>query len=143
MERADRTSRLSDIARVKFISGRSEDDAVNYARECDKQGIDPEDRELYEQGRGIIEMQAELRTESISDNRGEKYCAFLKDVNSEGVRTDNLAFGIDFKRDLLVKYFPGRFGVDGKQPLKDVSSVKVGKIFKRVVEYSKKQGKKN
>ena len=56
---------------------------------------------------------------------------------NEGINfSEDVERDADGKRNLLMKYFPRRFGKDGNQPLKNKMGVQIGAIFSRLMRYS-------
>jgi hypothetical protein len=76
---------------------------------------------------------------SAFSGRVDKYAGFLKDVGDSGIDFRSYNFHVGAKSRLLAKYFPGRFGPDGSQPITDYEGLQISKIFDRVVEYARKQ----
>ena len=62
----------------------------------------------------------------------DKYAPFLAEVMGRGIRVRDRYAQPDSKREMLEKYFPGRFK-PGKQSLRDYTPVQIGFVFQRIV----------
>jgi len=108
-------------------------DGRQYCEACDVLGLEPEFDDLY--SLGIAEKHSIIfpAKEKISD----KYSNFYREgivLNENDFRAD-----IDEKKRLLLKFFPRRFGDEGKQPIADMEEAKAGRLFNHMIDYSKKK----
>ena len=88
-------------------------------------------------GRIVFSPQSFCIGDNLADGKiiHPRYLSFCKDVRSKGIRVDGygpLTQDLELKRELLVKYFPRQFGEDGRQPIVDANSTRVGVTFRRV-----------
>lgn len=119
--------------------------AIEYFRLCSKLGIEPEAKDLSEQGQLEIECENEIRNFFLDsdskaedlDSRLEKYKSFYK----KGKFLDMKDFqkDVELKAELLENYFPGRFGENGKQPIRFKTDAQKGFLFKMLMEYAEKR----
>ena len=122
-------------------------DGVKYVQICNELGIIPGILELSELG------QAELRFNSIqrgleksvvekSQKKGIKRKRSVpnkryENFYDEGGRLNlNIGACSDEKNELLIKYFPGRFGDKGRQPVCNMDYLSVGALFNKLVKYA-------
>jgi len=129
-----------DRKRKEALAG---SDAKNYFSLCVELGIEPEDKELSDSGRAERLSDLEGRDLVVERVSEPNYSGFLKEARSFGVRAENLSADPIFKRSSLEKYFPGNFGEDAKQNLKEYSPAQVGTIYKRVLVTAKKKNPNN
>lgn len=114
-------------------------DALSYYNLCNEYGCEPENSFLYEQGKAEFEFQQkkEQSLEAIVDTGAE---AFLRKVGIMDL--NNFQQNSDYKKKLLMSYFPGKFGRDGSQSLeaKAYTPMQIGYMFRNVVlSYKKKR----
>jgi len=115
-------------------------DAISYFDLCEELGIEPENQELYDSGRAEKISNLEEKTSVGKQvSTGPDYSGFLREARSFGVRTGDLSADSRFKRTSLEKYFPGKFGEDARQNLKNYSPAQIGVIYKRVLTTAKKK----
>jgi hypothetical protein len=110
-------------------------DGFNYKKACDVLCLTPEFEDLYEQGAAEESYLKSLKIEK-KDNF-TKYSGFYNAgiiLNEKDLRLD-----IDEKKRLLLKYFPGRFGNRGKEPIADMEDAKAGRLFQHMIDYAKKR----
>ena len=114
-------------------------DAIGYFDLCEELGVEPEDSELYNLGRAerLSGLEGIEFSEKIS--KEPDYQGFVKAAQNFGVRAGDLSADSNFKRKSLREYFPGNFGEDAKQDLRDYSPAQIGTIFKRVLATAKKK----
>lgn len=74
-------------------------------------------------------------SEETARNRKAKYKLFLQDVARRGI-SPNPKLYVDVKKRMLEKYFPGQFSPE-KQDLSRQTIAQVGRIFNKIVNYSR------
>lgn len=105
--------------------------AIDYFTLCEQLGIEPEERSLYDKGR--LEFSMEEQAEEIKRRtKTSKYGLFYEEGRFLMKANTNV------ERTLLRKYFPGRFGDKGKQPLRKMGDSQVRKVFEKILKYSEK-----
>ncbi|MEK6913711.1 MAG: hypothetical protein AABW47_03515 [Nanoarchaeota archaeon] len=117
----------------------------DYAHACDSLGLEPEFRDLYEQGlaeRLHLERQNQEASlmELTSNNNARLHTLNYSGFYKEGtvLKEKDFRADVDEKKRLLMKYFPKRFGNDGKQPIADMEDAKVGYLFQKLIGECKK-----
>ncbi len=73
------------------------------------------------------------RKRTIPDIRYQKFYDEANELSS------NIGRDSDEKTELLVKYFPGRFGDKGRNPVNNMNYLKVGSLFNKLVNYSQER----
>jgi len=73
------------------------------------------------------------RKRTVPDIRYQK---FYNEANKLSL---NIGGDSDKKTELLIKYFPGRFGDNGRNPVNNIDYLKVGALFKKLVDYSRER----
>jgi hypothetical protein len=121
-------------------------DALNYARLCSKLGIDPELKDLYEQG--ILEYEQtpegkerkKLLEAKLEKELREK--EFLETAKTSGVRKYDVDLDIKQKKAILQEYFPESFGPKGNNNLSrniyKKNPEKIGIAFKKLCRFYEK-----
>lgn len=133
---------------IKYIERKRKEalynrDALNFARYCDLSGTHPEDELLYEQGKAqslYKQKTMKLKKPKRKKSRLEKITE--KEFLRKGSRLNlqDYASQANYKRELLMEYFPNKFGPKGSQPIKDYALASVGFLFKRVYNsYNKRK----
>jgi hypothetical protein len=79
-----------------------------------------------------------LLAEQIARTRKQKYKDFAQEVRDRGLSL-NIYKNTDSKRELLGRYFPGKFNSE-KQDLRHHTIAQIGKVFAKVYNYA--QGRK-
>lgn len=69
-------------------------------------------------------------------SKREKYQGFFEEARQLNV--SDFSVSADRKAEILAKYFPGRFGDNGKQPLSRYDSTQIGSLFNTMFNYAKK-----
>ncbi|RMD67573.1 hypothetical protein D6817_01195 [Candidatus Pacearchaeota archaeon] len=115
-------------------------DCLEYFLACNALGVEPEWRDLYEQGRVLAQVR-EARADSKTA-RAELYANFAREAEQLGISL-TLDKQTHEKVRLLEKYFPKRFGVRGVQPLNALESCAIGKIFLNLLNYAQKRATRN
>ncbi len=126
-------------------------DVVAYARLCDEMGIDPELPEFYELGQMEISRAekrlSELECMASAPGNSDGKKARKRHVNpltylkfySNGIKLGtNIGKNDKEKRNLLLQYFPGQFGDNGREPLKNKDAVYVCAKFNHVMNSARK-----
>jgi len=130
-------------------------DSLAYYRLCREQGREPEDSALYSSGQAeeIVlssrfvprnpssEHEEEILSNQVPENKKKilikKVCAdFLVDVGKAGLNLCDFSSDGYYKRNLLQKYFPARFGKQGKTSVDNMADLSVGALFHNVVKYA-------
>jgi len=120
-------------------------DSVGYAIACDELGRTPEFPQLSEQGHFEMKLECDiispfpgisLKTEDL-DPELEKYKNFYRKGKFLNVR--DFQKDAAFKGELLEKYFPGRFGNHGEQPIRFKTNAQKGFLFRILMEYAEKR----
>ncbi len=75
------------------------------------------------------------RKRTVSDTQYRKFYQEVLDLNL----SLNIGFNPDKKAELLARYFPGRFGDKGRNPVCNMEALKIGNLFKKVVYYSQRR----
>jgi len=112
-------------------------DAHAYVAMCAEVGTrlsDIEDLHLHEQGLAEVARLVKQRHESMDTDEQRRFQNFIK--QAEGLRVYDFARNYHKKRIVLESSFPGRFGKNGKQSLRDKNSVDIGACFKNLYEYA-------
>ena len=119
-------------------------DGIKYIEVCDKLGITPEILELSELGqadrkfnlnqrgleKAIIGEKKRIRKRSVPNKR-------YKDFYDEGGKLiSNIGASSDNKMGLLIKYFPGRFGDRGRQPVCEMNYLSADALFNKIMGYA-------
>lgn len=68
----------------------------------------------------------------------DKHQRFYEEVNAAGVNITDLTAQADIKEKLILKYYPGRFGENGSQPISNYDPARVGSLFQNLFKYAKK-----
>lgn len=106
-------------------------DCLLYAALCDSVGVAPEDFPLYEQGiaerRWLESEDARLEIE----NGTWHYTDFLKDSINRGAMVRRYGTGIELKAELLIKYFPEKFGSGKLSDIWQYEDDEIGRKFAR------------
>ena len=122
-------------------------DAVPYFLKSNEAGIEPELLDLYEQGQAEVDhfhrKQGKLE-ESVSKTPKKRkrtvpdsvYKEFYKEA---GYLSSNIGEDTDMKRHFLIKYFPMRFGDEGRNPVHDMNFLSVGNLFNNMVDYTQER----
>lgn len=69
-------------------------------------------------------------------NKRNRYVSFLEE--SAGVNSSPFA-DREVKQRLLVKYFPGRFGDEGQQPIREYGAGQIGFLYRNVTRTAQKK----
>ena len=138
-----------DKRELALLRGR----AVEYYTECIEQGIrigSIEDMDLFEKGQLETQL-AECSNEEtqLAKNFDERVEArankdvIYEEFLYESTRIASTSFEDHYNKKigLLSKYFPERFGENGRQDIRSLSKIQVGALFSRIVEYSRKRTK--
>lgn len=139
-----------DNLEAERISALNRRDAATYATLCDEMGIEPELPELYYDGNEIIEETIKVsgRLEILSLNepsprkKGGRSAANPQTYVQ--FRADGLKLSPNKDKDtadkerLLMEYFKRKFTRRGKSVLEDMDKYKLGSLFNRLMDYSKK-----
>lgn len=112
-------------------------DALEYARLCDEVGVKPEDEFLYEKGTSVESAVNTSRTGGLEQRlpqltKEQRLTAFVDEASEFMVRGYPLEKNADLKREVLIKYFPDRFGSGKKQDITDYDERKIGSLFREV-----------
>jgi len=121
-------------------------DAVKYAELCYELGIEPEDRELYNQGAqaefdfGKLERIVDENVKPLKKRKRSVSNMVYRNFYSEGENVSRSIFeSIDTKKRLLLSHFPKRFGADGRNSVYNISPEKVGSLFNHMRNYAKRR----
>lgn len=121
-------------------------DAFVYFHKCNEAGIKPDLLDLYEQGQAdsdfnlgnlerIVKKNIKKRKRIVSDSI---YKSFYNEVFKLNLTLD-IGANTDKKIELLIKYFPGRFGDKGRSPVYKMEPLSVGALFRKMFNYSGKR----
>jgi hypothetical protein len=129
----------------KLVEAIGERDAVDYFLRCNELGVEPELLDLYEQG------QVEINNLKINQGKLEKL-TFDRSIKKRKRTVPNIRYknfyeeasflsldlgkDTDSKKELLIKYFPGRFGDKGRNPVQNMDFLNVGSLFKKIIYYT-------
>ena len=108
-------------------------------------GLEPEPRIKHNYELGQIEARPGKLEEFVEQKikmkrkRSVPNSTYEKFYQNSSRLSLNIGENSDIKRELLIKYFPGRFGDEGRNPVCDMNYLSVGKLFRKVVEYSKER----
>jgi len=108
--------------------------AIQYYEFCEELGVEPEFRELYEQGLAE-KILNNSKNKRLIDIGFSKYENFYRETRNLNIR--DFGADIEIKRELLKKYFL-KFRKDGRQPINKMEDLQVGCLFKKITEYCKK-----
>ena len=108
--------------------------AIQYYEFCEELGVEPEFRELYEQGLAE-KILNNSKNKRLIDIGFSKYENFYRETRNLNIR--DFGADIEIKRELLKKYFL-KFRKDGRQPIDKMEDLQVGCLFKKITEYCKK-----
>lgn len=129
MKSLEETSEELDKQRREALETRT---AITYYELCEKQGITPEDQLLHELG--YLESKESKPNKNPADLKIRKFLSEAKNVN-----ITNYFFDVPYKKDLLIRSFPNKFGPKGTQNLDKYNDGQIGSIFEKVViNYLKK-----
>ena len=118
---------------------------VEYFKACNELGIEPEIKDLYELGQVEIGFKLSNLEKSVKQKIKIKrkrstpdntYKKFYQDSSRLSL---NIGETLDKKRELLIKYFPRRFGDEGRTPVYNMNCFSIGKLFIKIIEYSKER----
>lgn len=120
-------------------------DAVTYFLKSNEAGIKPKLLDLYEQGQAEVDSfqrkQGKLE-ESVSSKKRKRTVpdiTYKKYYEEAGYLSSNIGEDTDMKRHFLIKYFPGRFGDEGRNPVHDMDFLSVGGLHNKIVFYAEKR----
>ncbi len=82
---------------------------------------------------GLEKVVKQKRRRTVPDIRYQKFYDEANELSS------NIGRDSDKKTELLIKYFPGRFGDKGRNPVNSMDYLKVGNLFNKLVDYSQKR----
>jgi len=131
----------NNLKRLEELKKESLDsrDAVDYFKLCNELGEKPVVLDLYELGEAesnFGKLEKFIRTKrkrTIPDVTYKKFYEESRDFSFD------IGSSTDEKRRLLIKYFPGRFGDEGRTPVCDIDYLRVGSLFNKMVNYSLKR----
>ena len=127
MKNLEERSKELDEQRREALETRT---SIAYYKLCEERGIKPEDQLLYEQG--YLESK-----DSNPNSTDIKIKEFLNEAKNVNIK--DYFFDVSYKKRLLIKYFPNRFGPKGTQNLDNYKDGQIGSIFERVIiNYLKK-----
>lgn len=113
-----------------------ETNAVNYASGYFEEGLIPERSDLAEIGLAELIYQhakiaKEQRRRETPLHREQRIADFVNEASEFIIQGQDLAKNADLKQELLLKYFPHRFG-SGKQDITKYDERKIGSTFRSV-----------
>ncbi len=73
------------------------------------------------------------RKRTVPDIRYQKF------YNEANKLSSNIGGDSDKKTELLIKYFPGRFGDKGRNPVNKMNYLKADSLFNKLVDYSQER----
>jgi hypothetical protein len=82
---------------------------------------------------GLEKVVKQKRKRTVPDIRYQKF------YNEANELSSNIGRDSDKKTELLIKYFPGRFGDKGRNPVSNMDYLKVGSLFNKLVNYSRER----
>lgn len=117
--------------------------AVEYFILCNSWGIPPRNQDLYSLGQAEIifrRIKSEETTERRTGTRKKTlpdsvYLDFLQETGDFNL--NDFERICEDKRELLIKYFPYRFGSTGKTPVWEMDDKSVSALFKRMGLYAR------
>ena len=130
-----------------------ERDNLRYFNLCDELGVEAEAKDLYDQGQleFDLETRREKNLEKLVFNLSKKtkkkrkrsvpnkrYGLFYSEASDLSC---NIGSQSDDKRELMIKYFPRRFGDKGTTPVCKLDYLQIGSLFNQMVSYSEKRAK--
>ena len=124
--------------RLDAFSGRN---ALEYMTLCNKLGLEPEDTDLYDQGRAELIFQKDKKSGLEEKLKVINELNFIEE--SEYVNKTDWSADTSIKKELMGEYFPERFGLGEKQDIQPYKSGAVGKIFSELVKYYTNKYQKN
>lgn len=83
--------------------------------------------------RGLEKVVKQKRKRTVPDIRYKRFYDEANELSS------NIGRDSDKKTELLIKYFPGRFGDKGRNPVNKMDYLKVGGLFNKLVNYSQER----
>ena len=108
-------------------------------------GIEPESAVQYYYDLGEVENMFNLKSRKLEVLVKQKRKRITPDSTYEEFyqKSSSLSLNIgvnsDKKRELLIKYFPGRFGDEGRIPVYNMNYPSVGRLFVKMMEYTKER----